>query len=310
MLVHLSYLQILEHTHDIRLRLMATDLGLHLPQFLKRGWVTEDGYLTHVMVPWLDSEMEVEAEIDETAQVWRYRSPCHPSRLIEQPLNKIRRYALQINTWLDDLGNLIGIETRKLSQRKTCVSNHLWHLGDARIGNTHNFAPIFVGRRWQHAPATEVSAALSDSIWPCSGVLLQHHAAVSTNLPREHVIRGLCDFHQAGEEAHGAFNAAAFDRVLRGFVTSDGTPEPEQFLQGRRVKLPHFEVSRVVSKQQAKILKIMWGEGKTPPAMKWSEVNQKLSSGHHSFDDAFGDKTTREEYLARVKRGHYQVRRQ
>jgi len=63
MLVHLSYLQLLEYTHDIKQRLMAVDLGFHLPQFLKRGWVSIDGYLTNVMVPWLDSEMEVEAEM-------------------------------------------------------------------------------------------------------------------------------------------------------------------------------------------------------------------------------------------------------
>jgi len=202
------------------------------------------------------------------------------------------------------------IETRKLSKRRACVANHLWHLGDIRIGNTHKFAPIFVGRRCQHAPATEVGSVLSDSIWPGSGVLLQHHAAGSIQLPRDHVTRGLCDFHQADEQEYGVFDAVAFDRVLRGFVTDDGKPEPEQFLQGRRVKLPHFEASRVVSPQQAKLLKLMWGEGKTPPAMKWAEVNEKLSSGHHSFDDAFGGKTMREEYLALVKRGYYQVRRQ
>jgi hypothetical protein len=52
-------------------------------------------------------------------------------------------------------------------------------------------------------------------------------------------------------------------------------------------------------------------EGKTPPAMKWAEVKSKVDCGYRSFDEAFGDKATREEYLLLVKAGgHYQVRRQ
>jgi hypothetical protein len=95
-------------------------------------------------------------------------------------------------------------------------------------------------------------------------------------------------------------------------VTSNGDAEPEQFLQGTRVKLPHFEKSRLVSDTRAAILKFMWGgEGKTPPAMKWAEVKSKVDCGYRSFDEAFGDKVTREEYLLLVKAGgHYQVRRQ
>jgi hypothetical protein len=94
-------------------------------------------------------------------------------------------------------------------------------------------------------------------------------------------------------------------------MTPNGTPEPEQFLQGTRVKLPHFSESRVVSETRAAILKFMWGaETKAPPTMKWAEVKSKVDCGYRSFDEAFGDKATREEFLALAKAGgHYQIRR-
>jgi len=100
--------------------------------------------------------------------------------------------------------------------------------------------------------------------------------------------------------------------VLRGYVTPSGESEPLQYLQGTRVKLPHFASSRLVSDTRAAILKVMWGvEGKTPPAMKWADVKTQVHSAARSFDEAFGDKETREDFLVLVKSGgYYQVRRQ
>jgi hypothetical protein len=262
------------------------------------------------MVPFLDSEEEVEADIDEDAGVFRYRSPQQRSRIVTRPLSDIVLYALRIDTWLTDLCSLIGIEPRQLSQQRTRVPDHLWHLGNVRVAGTHDFAPVFVGRLWERAPTAETTTALCDTAWPRGGVLLRHRPS-SDNLPRDHVMRSLNDFIRV-EDGQDVFDASAFYRVLRGFVTSSGDAEPEQFLQGTRVKLSHFEKSRLVSDTRAAILKLMWGvEGKTPPAMKWAEVKSKVDCGYRSFDEAFGDKATREEYLLLVKAGgHYQVRRQ
>lgn len=310
MSAYLEYFNTLERVRSVEPRVIATTVGHHRAEFVRRRWVVEDGYLTRVMVPFLDSEEEVEADIDEDAGVFRYRSPQQRSRIVTRPLSDIVLYALRIDTWLTDLCSLIGIEPRQLSQRRTRVPDHLWHLGNARIAGTHDFAPVFVGRLWERAPAAETTPVLCDAAWPRGGVLLRHRPS-SDSLPRDHVMRSLIDFIRV-EDGQDVFDASAFDRVLRGFVTSNGDAEPEQFLQGTRVKLPHFEKSRLVSDTRAAILKFMWGvEGKTPPAMKWAEVKSKVDCGYRSFDEAFGDKATREEYLLLVKAGgHYQVRRQ
>ena len=310
MSAYLEYFNTIERVRSVEPRVISTTVGHHCAEFVRRRWVVEDGYLTRVMVPFLDSEEEVEADIDEDAGVFRYRSPQQRSRIVTRPLSDIVLYALRIDTWLTDLCSLIGIEPRQLSQRRTRVPDHLWHLGNARIAGTHDFAPVFVGRLWERAPAAETTPVLCDAAWPRGGVLLRHRPS-SDSLPRDHVMRSLIDFIRV-EDGQDVFDASAFDRVLRGFVTSNGDAEPEQFLQGTRVKLPHFEKSRLVSDTRAAILKFMWGvEGKTPPAMKWAEVKSKVDCGYRSFDEAFGDKATREEYLLLVKAGgHYQVRRQ
>lgn len=310
MSAYLEYFNTLERVHSVESRVIATTVGHHRAEFVRRRWVIEDGYLTRVMVPFLDSEEEVEADIDEDAGVFRYRSPQQRSRIVTRPLSDIVLYALRIDTWLTDLCSLIGIEPRQLSKQRTRVPDHLWHLGNVRVAGTHDFAPVFVGRLWERAPAEETTPVLCDPVWPRGGVLLRHRPS-SDSMPRDHVMRSLIDFIRV-EDGQDVFDASAFDRVLRGFVTSNGDAEPEQFLQGTRVKLPHFEKSRLVSDTRAAILKFMWGvEGKTPPAMKWAEVKSKVDCGYRSFDEAFGDKATREEYLLLVKAGgHYQVRRQ
>jgi len=309
MSAYLDYFNTIEHVRSVKARVTSATVGHHRAEFILRRWMVEDGYLTRVMVPFFDSEEEVEADIDEDAGVFRYRSPQQRSRIVTRPLSDIVLHTFLMDTWLTDLCSLIGIEPRQLSQHRTRVPDHLWHLGNARIAGAHDFAPVFVGRLWERAPASETTPVLCDSIWPRGGVLLRHRPS-SDSLPRDHVMRSLSDFICV-QDGQDSFNASAFDRVLRGFVTASSDDEPVQFLQGSRVKLPHFEKSRLVSDTRAAILKFMWGvEGKTPPAMKWAEVKFKLDCGYRSFDEAFGDKVTREEYLILAKAGgHYQVRR-
>ena len=75
MSAHLSFLAVLERLPRVEYRVMAAALGRCRPTFLQRRWVTEEDYLSHVMVPVRDSEQEVEVEIDQDAAVYRYRSP-------------------------------------------------------------------------------------------------------------------------------------------------------------------------------------------------------------------------------------------
>ncbi|WP_082308188.1 hypothetical protein [Achromobacter sp. DMS1] len=307
--IHLRFLAAIDHLMNLDTPVLASRFGRDWLQFRQRGWITEEGYLTHVMVPFLDSECEVEVEADPDARCYRYSSPLD-GRTVVQPLQEIALCGIQIDPWLSDLASLIGIEDRRRSHRPCRTPNHLWHLGDMRISGTHDFAPMFVGRAWARAPSADISAVLADPVWPRAGVVLLVQRSDAA-LPRDHVLRGLNEFINTSNGTEN-FDADALDRVLRGHITPNGEPEPAQFLQGNRVKLPHFASSRLVSDTRAAILKVMWGvEGKTPPAMKWVEVKTKVHSAARSFDEAFGDKKTREDFLALVKAGgYYQVRRQ
>lgn len=308
MSAHLSFLTVLARLPRVDSRVMAAALGRCRPEFLQRRWITEEDYLTHVMVPFLDSEQEVEVEIDQDAAVYRYRSPQQRSRTVERPLANIALYALQVDAWVTDLASLVGIEDRRRSDRQHRVPGHLWHLGEVRIAGTHDFAPVFVGRAWERAPATEMTLALIDPIWPRGGIVLRHQRD-PVELPRDHVMRGLDEFVRV-DDGQNVFDASAFDRVLRGFVTPSGAPEPVQFFQGHRLKLPHFSESRELSAERAKIIKQMWGaEGKAAPEMSWADVNRIAATGYQSFDDAFDGKTEREEVIDLVRRGKYRVRR-
>ena len=306
---HLHFLATLERLPRIDHHVMTGALALCIPDFLQRHWITADDYLTHVMVPFLDSEQEVEVDIDVDAAVYRYRSLQQRSRIVERPLAEIALYSLQVDTWLTDLASLIGIEPRHLSRNRSCVPEHLWHLGDVRIAGKHDFAPVFVARAWERAPEDAVRMVLGDAIWARGGILLRHQRSPAS-LPHDHVMRALDEF-VCVDSGQDVFDASAFDRVLRGHVTPSGVPEPLQFFQGSRLKLPHFVASRELAPERAKIIKQMWGiEGKASPEMSWAEVNGIACTGYQSFDDAFGGKALREDVIEKLpQRGKYRVRR-
>ena len=304
---HLRFFAAIDRLPSLDTPVLATSLGHDWPQFMQRGWVTDEGHLTHVMAPFLDSECEVEIEADPDAGCYRYRSPLN-GRTVVQPLNEIALCGIQIEPWLADLALLIGIDDRRRASHPCRTPHHLWHLGDLRVAGTHDFAPVFVGRAWAHAPDTDTSSVLADPVWPRSGVVLQAcrtHAV----LPRDHVIRALDEFVRV-DGGQDIFDASAFDRVLHGYVTPSGAPEPVEFFQGNRLKLPHFPESRELSAERAKIIKQMWSaDGKAAPEVSWAEVNRIANTGYQSFDDAFGCKAEREDVIALVKRGKYRIRR-
>lgn len=305
---HLNFLAMLDRLQQIDSRVMTSAFGRCSVDFLHRRWITEEEHLTHVMVPFRDSQQEVEVEIDQDAGVYRYRSPQQRSRVLERPLAEIALYSLQVDAWLTDLASLIGIDARHLSGRRSCVSGHLWHLGEVRIAGTHDFAPVFVVRAWERAPEDEVCTVLGDAIWARGGVLLRHRRSPAS-LPRDHVMRALDEFVRV-DDGQDVFDASAFDRVLRGYVTPSGHPEPLQFFQGNRLKLPHFTESRELSPERAKIIKQMWGvEGKPAPEMSWADVNGIAATGYQSFDDAFGGIAARDDVIAKSGRARYRLRR-
>lgn len=306
---HLSFFLALDNLPRLDASVLADRLGRDYQQFLQRRWIVPAGHLTHVMVPFLDSEQEVEVDVDEDAGRFSYRSPQN-GRTVAQPLADIALYSIQMDSWLADLAALIGIEDRRRSTNLCRTPDHLWHLGEQRIAGTHDFAPVFVGRAWSRAPQDTTNTVLADAVWPRAGVVLRPRRSDAL-LPRDHAMRGLDEFVRV-VNGTDEFDTDAFDRVLRGYVTAVGEPEPEQFFSGTRLKLPHFASSIDLTEARAKIVKYMWGtEGSAPPVMSWVEVNGAVTvnTGFQSFDDAFGGKAAREEVIELVRRGRYRVRR-
>jgi hypothetical protein len=303
-----AFCDVLERVLSVAPRVDALVLGSDREAFLQRGWVQADGYLTCPQVPFGDSMEEVQVDIDEDAGVFRYASPQQRSRKVVRPLSEIALYSLRMNRFLSDLGHLMGIETRQVSNQYERVPNHLWHLGQMRIAGTHDFAPVFMGRLWARADSVDTTSHLCDPVWPRGGVLfLQQSTAKS--LPGAHVVRRLADFIRL-EADREVFNAAGFDRVLRGYATVLGEPEPVQFRQGNRLKLPHFTESRELSDIQSKIIKHMWGQdGKAPPVMSWADVKKLVNTAYQSPEDAFVDRARREDVIEKVSRGKYRIRR-
>ena len=240
MSLHLRFFTAIDRLSSLDTPVLATTFGRDRSQLLQRGWITDEGHLTHVMAPFLDSECEVEIEADPEAGYYRYRSPLD-GRTVVQPLNEIALCGIQIERWLTDLARMVGIEDRRRASRPCLTPQHLWHLGDLRVAGTHDFAPVFVGRAWARAQAVNTSSVLADPAWSRGGVILQARQ-VQADLPRDHVIRALDEFVHP-DDGQDVFDASAFDRVLRGYVTPSGESEPFQYLQGTRVKLP-LELTR------------------------------------------------------------------
>lgn len=168
---YLSFFLALDNLPRLDASVLADRLGRDYQQFLQRRWVVPAGHLTHVMVPFLDSEQEVEIDVDEDAGRYSYCSPLN-GRTIVQPLAGIALYSIQMDSWLADLAALIGIEERRRSNQICRTPNHLWHLGEQRIAGTHDFAPVFVARAWSRAPQDKITAVLADAVWPRGGVVL------------------------------------------------------------------------------------------------------------------------------------------
>lgn len=129
------------------LRVVADELRSHATSFLSRRWLVADGYLTSILVSVLDSEEEIEIEINEDEGFFCYRSPDLRTRLITRPLSEIAIYAINLDVWLDEMTGILGIEQAHRARQREVLKDHLWHLGNLRVGRTHQLAPVYVARR-------------------------------------------------------------------------------------------------------------------------------------------------------------------
>ena len=304
--MHLSFLTMLERRARLNLAHLIIRIGSSFDEYHRRGWLYLDDYLPDIEVPFLDSEVCVEVEIDEPAGQYFYFSPSRRSLRVSRPLSDIALYRVAVDRWLDALSEVIGIRPIHQSRHRQRIEHHLWHLGDLRFDDSRRMYPIFVVLRPHLLSMEALTAVLTDPIWPESGLILVNDAQ-GISLPGHHAVRGLSELGWVTDDDEIVFDHFTLERLLN--LSSTGE-EPEQFLKGDKVKLPHFQSARDLSDMQIKVIKALWGdEGREPPAMRWVDVNRIANTGYSSFDDAFGSPEVREDFVQKIRYGVYQLRR-
>ena len=301
----MQFQRVLEQQYSLKPMLLADAVRLGRDEYIQRGWITSNGYLTHVKVPFFeDIDAEVKVEIDEAAGQYVYNSLVCRGRVVRRALEDITMYAINLNAWLDHLAAVLDIEPRRVATKREQIDGHLWHLGDVRIRGTHEFAPVFWGRRLRNCDEPQLMATLGDARWARPGVVFEF-AATPGQTRGDHEVRTLADFIDVDEQ----FDLMMLDRVLSKSHLRGSESEPIQFIRGNRVKLPHFTQSRDEPAMRAKIIKACWGMDQAmSPVISWAEANARASTSYQSFADAF--KAALPEYFDKIGRGRYRLRRQ
>ena len=304
-----DYLSALEYVHDIGETVFEHPIWPHAQAFLSRGWIRIAGYFAGQNIEsedgWVD---EVTHDIDLAAGVYRYQNPRWRGGTVVRPLGEITFYKLCIERFLDDLSEVIGSALQRRSATFEHVPGHLWELGKVRVGQSSQWARVFVGRHLREAAHTQIKAWLDDEVWSGQSILLVHKA---TNPPilGEHIERCLSDLLEV-DGGHPQFRVDKLQRILLRYAQTSAASGPIEYIEGNALKLAHLDEPIQLSPALARIVKQCWGTSeKPPPIVSWAETNERVKTGYVSFDDAFGSQPTRAQIFAVVKRGKYQLRR-
>lgn len=122
-MLHSEYLLMLERTRSLEEQLSSDDLRGHAAAFLARRWVIADGHLTHILVPVLDSEQEVEVDVDDDRQTYCYQSPGCRGRVVTRPLADITLYAVNIDAWIGEICDLLEIEPSQRAPSRELIAD-------------------------------------------------------------------------------------------------------------------------------------------------------------------------------------------
>lgn len=302
-------LQHLERLHAMDNALIGERLGSFREKLAGKGWIKPVGYLSRIDVEcFADSVMEVEVEVDEEAQVYRYPSPERCALILTRPLVDITRYRFQLDTFVDHLAEMLAIEPRFASRRRCLVPDHLWYLGDIRIGGGHAFAPVFFGRLLKRAPREALESSLADPAFLAGGVVLALTDPKHT-LPNGHQVRVVSDLLIEEGDTEW-FDLEMLGRILMG-LPADPTQEPEEWFDVKtgRLKLKHLEAPVTFKDIQAKIIEIFWKARDAAPQEWTADVMSRSGSVSPTLDKAMGGKERRELFIETVSRGKFRLHR-
>lgn len=301
-MLHAEFLIALERARKLDDPLVADELCGFTKMFLARRWIVADGYQTSLLAPVLDTEEEVDVVIDEDAGTFSYRSCGCRTRQITRPLSEITLYAPNVDAWLDELTNIFDIETARRARKRELIEAHLWHLGDLRIGRTHQFAPLYVARRLGQC-ASDWEAALRDRARPSQGIVLTA-TDVDLELPNSHQARALASLLVGGiEEAR--CNLEVLDRLLKG---SSADANQDEYFDERAgvLKLTHMDEAKTFAEGYQRAVIALYWKARHQHSVKWSDARTRTNCGRDP-DSVFGKGVWRE-WLENVGHGLYRIR--
>ncbi len=300
---HAEFLACLEQARSVDANVLADELRGCAEQFAAQRWIIRQGYQTTILVPVLNAEEEVEVAVDEEHGIYTYRSPAYPRRFLTRPLEDISTYAFNVDAWLDEIAEILDIENAHRARRRDIIDGHLWHLGDVRVGRTHQFAPIYIARRLLQC-AADWRKQMFDAARSGHGIVITA-SDLDGGLPNGHQRCGL-DALLISDADGVVCDRDVMNRLLRG-VPADGC-EPDEWFDERKgeLKLHHMTMPKVFSGEKQKAVIAAFWRGRHESSIKWSDVVARTGCGRDP-DSVFGKKVWRE-WLESPGHGHYRLR--
>lgn len=299
---HAEFLACLEQARSVDANVLLDELRGCAEQFAARRWIIRQGYQTSILVPVLNAEEEVEVAVDEERGTYTYRSPGHPRRFLTRPLEDISTYAFNVDTWLDAIAEILEIENVRRARRRDVIDGHLWHVGNLRVGRSHQFAPVYVARRLAHC-ADDWRKQMFDPARPGHGIVITA-GKLDTELPNGHQQCGL-DALLIADADGVTCDRDALNRLLRGVPAN--ASDPEEWFEERtgELKLIHMAAPRVFKGKQKAVIAAFWKD-RAQESLKWSDVVTLTNCGTEP-DNVFGKGVWRK-WLDHVGYGRYRIR--
>ena len=266
--LHAEFLVCLEYARSVDANIVADELRGCAEQFAARRWITRQGYMTSILVPVLNAEEEVDVAVDEERGTYTYPSPVQPRRFLTRSLDSISTYAFNVDAWLDAMANILEIENMQRARRRDVIADHLWHVGNLRVGRSHQFAPVYVARRLAHC-VDDWRRPMFDPARPGHGIVITA-SELDAELPNGHQRCGLDALLIA--DADGiACDRDMLNRLLRGVPAN--ASDPDEWFDERtgELKLFHMAAPRVFKGKQKAVIATFW-KARDQASIKWSDL--------------------------------------
>ena len=304
MTLHCDYLRTIDRVSQIDKPVMSNQLAGRTAQFLQRRWIVEDGYLSSIPVAVLDGEDEAEVLVDADAGTYSYRRLGGLTAKVTRPLAEITVYAFTLDAWLDEMAVLFEIEPSKKARKRELIQDHLWHLGDLRVGRSSQFVPLYVLRRPKKCPS-DWGNALLDGERSSHGIVLMPDSQMGAALPNHHQGREL-DALITDVTNVVRLKGDVLDRMLRG-VPDDASDDRDRFNEKTGVlKLRCMAAEKTFTGETQKSVIAMFWRERHQLSLKWSDVIASTGCGK-DIDSVFG-KGVWMAWFDRVGHGKYRLR--